>query len=114
MMNAASPARIKACSLNDLARDAGVAVKLADRQIALFFLPDENPSVYAIDNFDPFGEANVLARGIVGDQSGELVVASPIYKQHFSLLSGQCLEDESMTVKTYPVSVEDNAVFVWV
>ena len=41
--------------------------------------------VYALDNFDPHSGANVLSRGIVGDLSGELVVASPVYKHHFSL-----------------------------
>ena len=44
--------------------------------------------MYAIGNYDPASDANVLARGIVGDIGGEIVVASPIYKQHFSLRHG--------------------------
>jgi nitrite reductase/ring-hydroxylating ferredoxin subunit len=33
-------------------------------------------------------------RGIIGDLQGERVIASPIYKQHFSLATGRCLEDK--------------------
>ena len=49
-------------------------------------------------NLDPFSRANVLSRGIVGDLKGELVVASPVYKQHFSLRTGQCVEDPDVRV----------------
>jgi len=50
-------------------------------------------AVFAIGNYDPASDANVLSRGIVGDIGGEIVVASPIYKQHFSLITGRCLEE---------------------
>ena len=50
----------------------------------------------------------MLSRGIVGDKNGEFVVASPIYKQHFSLLTGQCLEDPTVQVSVYRVVVEGN------
>ena len=52
-------------------------------------------SLYAIDNHDPFSQANVLSRGIVGDLKGRDVVASPIYKHHFDLNTGECLEDDT-------------------
>ncbi|MEP0879706.1 nitrite reductase (NAD(P)H) small subunit [Funiculus sociatus GB2-M2] len=36
-------------------------------------------------------------------------VASPIYKQNFNLLTGQCLDDETVSIPTFPVRVvEDN------
>lgn len=35
-----------------------------------------------------------MSRGIIGDLQGERVIASPIYKQHFSLATGRCLEDK--------------------
>ncbi len=79
----------------------GVAALIDGRQVALFRLP--RGSIYAIGNHDPFSGANVLSRGIVGDLKGELVVASPIYKQHFSLVSGQCLEKPEVNVPVYPV-----------
>jgi|TARA_B110000908_G_scaffold20215_1_gene22793 nitrite reductase (NADH) small subunit len=114
MMNATSHGRFEVCAVDDLCHDAGVAIKIADQQIALFYLPEESRCLYAIDNFDPIGEANVLSRGIVGDKSGELVVASPLYKQHFSLESGRCSEDESVMVRVYPVAIENGAVFIWI
>ncbi|MGK0224231.1 MAG: nitrite reductase (NADH) small subunit [Limisphaerales bacterium] len=112
-MTISQQVRHEACAISDLAPNAGVAVRISNRQIALFYLPDETPCVYAIDNYDPISEVNVLSRGIVGDKQGELVVASPIYKQHFSLVSGQCLEEEGAGVKSYPVALEGDAVFLW-
>ena len=57
-------------------------------------------------------QANVLARGIVGDVDGEPVVASPLYKQHFSLKTGACLEEPGVSVPTYRVLVADGHVFL--
>jgi nitrite reductase (NADH) large subunit len=68
--------------------------------------------IYALDNLDPFSGANVLARGIVGDVSGQLVVASPVYKQHFALGTGCCLEDPEVTVGIYPAGSADGRVWV--
>lgn len=101
-----------ACSLNDLIPYSGIALLLGDRQIALFYLPDEQPSLYAIDNYDPIGKANVMSRGIVGDKDGEPVVASPLYKQHFSLRSGKCLEDDSVCLQTWSTAVINNDVVI--
>ncbi len=79
-------------------------------QIALFYLPDNNPSLYAVSNYDPIGRANVLSRGIVGTINTRLVVASPLYKQHFDLLSGVCLEDSRYTIKVYRVHLDQQTV----
>ena len=92
------------CDLDALLPDVGVRALVGDTQVAVFRLsrPD---GVFAIDAFDPFSGAPVLSRGIVGDLKGQLVVASPIYKQHFNLHTGQCLEDEAVAVRTFPVRV---------
>lgn len=92
---------VPVCKVEDLVPGRGVAALIDGQQIALFRLP--RGSIYAIGNHDPFSGANVLSRGIVGDLKGELVVASPIYKQHFSLVSGQCLEKPEVSVPVYPV-----------
>jgi len=55
---------------------------------------------------------SVLSRGIVGDIKGELVVASPLYKQHFSLLTGKCLEDDSASVPVYEVVLDGDKVLI--
>jgi nitrite reductase (NADH) small subunit len=38
------------------------------------------------------------------------VVASPLYKHHFSLRTGRCLEDESVGVKVYPVLLDGEQI----
>ena len=97
------------CSIADLLPNIGARALVCGRQIALFRLSSDD-QVYAIDAYDPFSQAPVLSRGIVGDLNGEWVVASPIYKQHFSLRSGQCLEDESVRVNTYSVRLVGDIV----
>ncbi len=104
--------RGKACPVSTiipgemLQENAGVCALIDGVQVALFYLPAEDPPLYAIGNWDPIGEANVLSRGIVGDINGELVVASPLYKQHFSLRSGQCIEDAEVKVPVYQARLE--------
>jgi nitrite reductase (NADH) small subunit len=99
---------LDACAIDDLILGHGSCVLLAGRQLAIFPLRDTE--LYAIDNFDPIGKANVLARGIVGDVQGEPVVASPLFKQHFSLKTGRCLEQDGVSVRTYPVRCHDGRV----
>jgi len=97
------------CALEDIVPDSGVAALVAGQQIAIFRIGADD-ALYAIGNRDPFSQANVLSRGIVGDLGGELVVASPVYKQHFSLNSGVCLEDAEISVPTYAVRLSAGIV----
>ena len=101
---------VAVCKLSDIVPDTGVCALVHGRQVAVFRLNDD--SIHAIDNYDPFSGANVLSRGIVGDLKGELVVASPIYKQHFNLITGQCLEEAEVRVAVFPVRVENGTVLV--
>lgn len=91
------------CDASELTPLLGVRALLGGEQVALFKV---NDSLYAISAMDPFTNTAVLSRGIVGDLNGQIVVASPIYKQHFVLATGACLEDDSVNVKTY--SIRDN------
>lgn len=102
---------IEVCPLNDIAPDTGVCALVNGQQVAIFRMRQDD-RVYAIGNFDPASNANVLSRGIVGDLQGERVVASPIYKQHYSLATGRCIEDAQFVVPAYPVQVMDDMVFV--
>jgi len=90
----------------------GVCVLLGREQVALFYLPGESRELYGIANRDPIGEANVLSRGIVGDIGGELVVASPLYKHHFSLATGTCLEDEAVRLAIYAARLQGDSVLI--
>ena len=112
-MNAAEQTKYQvACTKSDLIAQSGVCVLIEDTQIALFYLPQETPQVYALSNWDPIGKANVMSRGIIGDIDGELVVASPLYKQHFSLTDGLCLEDSDASLESYEVSLQGDNVLI--
>ena len=101
------------CSVEDIIPGTGVAALICGKQIALV-RPTADHKIYAISNYDPFSKAFVLARGIVGDKNGILKIASPIYKQGFNLATGQCLDDESVTIPTYETNIEDGLVSVLV
>ncbi|MEC7815557.1 MAG: nitrite reductase small subunit NirD [Pseudomonadota bacterium] len=98
------------CTVDDLVADSGVAVWTDVGPVAVFYLPHRLPALFAISHTDPFSGSNVLARGITGDINGEPVVASPLYKQHFSLRTGRCLEDESVGVRVYPVLLDGDQI----
>lgn len=102
----------KVCDISDLVAGSGVCALLGNEHVALFYLPEEQPQVFALNDFDPIGKASVLSRGIVGDVDGEIVVASPLYKQHFSLSTGKCLEDEEVAVAIYEAKLEGKGVLI--
>ena len=106
--------RHKACRLQDLVPNCGVCALVEGEQVAIFRIGSglSDDRVFAIGNTDPFSGANVLSRGIVGDLKGELIVASPLYKQHFSLVTGRCIEDETVSVPVYSASVQGEYIVV--
>lgn len=97
------------CPADVLIDDIGICALIGERHVAIFRLSGTH-ELYAIDNLDPFSHVSVLSRGVVGDLKGQPVVASPIYKQHFNLITGQCLEDSAVTLATYPVRIERGVV----
>jgi nitrite reductase (NADH) small subunit len=102
------------CHQSDLVPQSGVCALLTDehgvqqQQIALFQLSQNQ--VYAIENWDPIGQANVLSRGLLGDLQGELFVASPLFKHRFSLLNGRCLDDQAHQISHYATRIVDGLV----
>ncbi len=102
---------VDVCSKNDLQPNSGVCALIDGQQVAIFYMP-ENDAVYAINNYDPFGKVHVLSRGLIGDLKGEPMVSSPLYKQHFSLKTGQCFEDENVKVPVYSVRINNDRVEV--
>lgn len=106
----------KVCNLADLVEFSGVAAWLetaeGPAQVAIFYLPGQGNELFALDHHDPFSNANVIARGIVGDLKGAAVVASPIYKQHFRLEDGQCLEDEDVKLRTWKIELRGDEVWI--
>lgn len=100
------------CSRRDLVANSGVVAWLDDEQVALFHLPETETGeqVFAIANRDPKSGANVIGRGILGQLKGDLVIASPLYKQHFRLADGSCLEYPEQQLQVWPVRLNGDAV----
>ncbi|MFB8790624.1 MAG: nitrite reductase small subunit NirD [Potamolinea sp.] len=102
---------VDVCCLSEIVPNTGVCALVEDEQVAIFRVGCES-EVLAISNYDPFSKAYVLSRGIVGDRNGITKVASPIYKQNFNLMTGECLDDETVSVPTYQVRVVEGRVQV--
>jgi len=98
------------CRVDRLTADRGVAALVAGDRVAVFLLA--GGEVFALDDRDPFSGSYVLSRGLVGDADGVPTVASPIYKQRFDLRTGQCLDDLTVTVRTWPIRIEDGWIEV--
>ena len=98
------------CRLEDLEPLWGEAALVEGEQIALVRLPDD--SVRAVSQWDPFAKAHVMARGIVGSSSGRPTLASPIHKQSYDLVTGECLSQEGLRLKAYDVRIHQGAVEV--
>lgn len=99
------------CRLQDLVADSGVVAWHEGTQVALFHLPGAGEkTLFAIENRDPKSGANVIGRGIVGCLKGELVIASPLYKQHFRLEDGSCLEYPEQRLRVWPVRLNGERV----
>ena len=101
---------IPVCAAERLLPGIGVAALVGGHQVAIFRLRDG--SLHAVGNHDPFSGANVISRGLVGSLNGRQVVASPVYKQHFDLATGVCLEDDSVKIPTYAVTEQDGQILV--
>ncbi|NLU97217.1 nitrite reductase (NAD(P)H) small subunit [Marinomonas sp. UCMA 3892] len=99
------------CKQENLIEGAGVAAMLNGEQVAVFYVPESDNKIFAIGNWDPIGKANVLSRGLVAHLQDQWVVASPLYKQHYELSSGQCLE-EDIKVPHWQAKLEGGEVFI--
>lgn len=117
-MNAITPAGtlVAVCAYDDLVPDLGVAALVDGRQVAIFRLADG--SVHAVQNLCPFSGAHVMSRGITGSRGEVPTIASPVYKQVFSLITGECLATMDKqpapgldpNLATYPVTLDNGQV----
>lgn len=100
-----------ACEAREVPDNGGVCVKYKDEQIALFHFSRGN-KWYATQNLCPHRKQMALSRGIIGSENGEPKVACPFHKTTFSLNSGECLNGDECSLKTYPVKVVNNKIFI--
>lgn len=121
-MTATSPEStlVAVCSYDDLVPDLGVAALIDGEQVAIFRLADG--SVHAVQNLCPFSGAHVVSRGITGTRGDIPTIASPVYKQVFSLITGECLATMdkeplagiSANLATYAVTLDNGQVNICV
>ena len=100
------------CNLDEIVPNTGVCALLDGLQVAVFRIDDAQARVFAIGNVDPNSGAAVLSRGLVGNLGERIVVASPIYKQHFDLMTGECLEAPENSVASYRTRIDGGKVWV--
>jgi nitrite reductase (NADH) small subunit len=91
--------------------DQGRCVLIDGKQIAIFRTGDDN-ELFGLSNVDPFSGAAVISRGIVGSSKGEPKVASPMFKQSFSLRTGICFDDPTVELTTYEVRERGGSIEV--
>ncbi len=100
----------RVCPLDRLEPLWAEAALVAGEQVALVRLPSDE--VVAVSHWDPYANAPVMARGIVGSRGGRPTLASPLHKQVYDLATGQCLTDPDLSLTTFPVRVRDRIVEV--
>jgi nitrite reductase (NADH) large subunit len=98
-------------SVGDFPADGGATIKHGESQIAVFNFASRG-EWYASQNMCPHRKAFVLARGIMGDKDGEAKVACPLHKKTFSLADGRSLQGEEYKIRTFPVKVDGDQVYV--
>jgi nitrite reductase (NADH) small subunit len=105
---------VAVCTKRQLIPERGVAVLVHDQQVALFRITNSDGAdfVYAVGHRDPFADANVIARGIVGSTGARDTVASPMFKHVFDLASGECLTDPSGRLPVYRTWIAGGVVYV--
>lgn len=102
-----------ACRTVDVPANGGVCVKYEDEQIALFHF-SRRGEWYATQNMCPHRQQMALSRGMIGTQQDEPKVACPFHKKTFSLVTGECLQGDECSIKTYPVKIESGMVYIGV
>ena len=97
------------CQFEDLTPNTGICALFEEEHVAIFYC-QRTEQLYAVNNVDPIAKASVLSRGIMASLQGEMYVASPLYKQHFNLSTGECLEEPEQQLKTYLIRRENDQI----
>jgi nitrite reductase (NADH) small subunit len=98
--------RVAAANYSSMPVRAGIVVRADNKEIALYKLT--NGEVRAIENKSPHPKGGVLSEGLV---SGEFVYC-PVYDWKISLVDGKVQAPDSGQVKTFPVEVEADQVYI--
>lgn len=101
---------VPVCPIDAIVPNTGVCALVQGRHVAVFRIGQNK--LFAIDNLDPKTGASVLSRGLIGSLGDRVVVASPLYKHHFDLLTGECLETPDYNVAVHEARAENGQVLV--
>ncbi len=69
--------------------------------------------VVITDQLDPRTGAAVMSRGLLGTRAGCPTIASPLHKECYSLISGECCTDPAFRLVLHPCRLVDGIVQVW-
>jgi nitrite reductase (NADH) small subunit len=98
------------CRVAELEVGRGASALVHGHSMAVFRTADGE--VYAIGNHDPFDRTTLLAKGIVGSRDGVPFVGSPRHRHAYDLRTGQCVDDEHVSVPSYEVRVVEGVVLI--
>ncbi|MET4157841.1 nitrite reductase small subunit NirD [Agromyces sp. PvR057] len=101
---------VRVCGIRDLEQGWGEVALLGTDQVALVRLGDDE--IYAVDHHDPHTGAPVMARGITGSRGDRLTIASPLHKEVYDLVTGECFTNEALSLRTFTARVVDGMVEV--
>lgn len=101
------------CKTADVPADGGACVLVESEQVAIFNFARRG-EWYATQNLCPHKQQMALARGMIGSagMACEPKVACPFHKRTFSLLTGECLNGDECSIRTYPIRVEGEDVYI--
>lgn len=98
-------------TVGDFPIDGGNTIKYGKVQIAVYNFSSRG-EWYATQNMCPHRKAFVMSRGMIGDVEGTPKVACPLHKKTFSLEDGTSLQGEDYSIRTFPVRIEGDGVYL--
>lgn len=101
----------RAGTIDQFPENVGMTVPYRGQQIAVYNFARRG-AWYATQATCPHRKDTVLARGLLGDLDGEPKVACPLHKKTFSLATGDGLSDPAYQVRTFPVEIRGDEVWV--
>lgn len=102
---APSEGAVAVCFVEDLPVGLGRAFDVAGKTLALF--RTRKGVIFATDNACPH-KGGPLADGMLAGES----VVCPLHAFKFDLHSGACDQEGACPLKTYPLDIRDNQVFL--
>ena len=102
---------VRVAAVSDVPRDGGVTYRHGALAVAVFHFASRN-AWYATQAVCPHRKDAVLGRGLLGSQGGVPKVACPLHKKTFSLETGEGLSDPTYSVRTFPVELRGDEVWV--